>query len=522
MTNTKKEQERQALHSTIWRIANDLRGSVDGWDFKQYVLGILFYRFISENLTHYINEKEKEASGVNFNYADLTDKDAECVRNLMLEEKGFFIYPSELFENVCKASSNDINLNETLENIFKNIESSAQGTDSESDLRGLFDDLDVNSNKLGSTVVRRNDKLTKLLKAIADLPVGNYDDNSIDLFGDAYEYLMTMYAANAGKSGGEFFTPQEVSELLARITVVGKSEVNKVYDPACGSGSLLLKFAKVLGKKNVRNGFFGQEINITTYNLCRINMFLHDINYERFDIAHGDTLLEPHHWDDEPFEAIVSNPPYSIKWEGDANPLLINDQRFTPAGILAPKSKADLAFVMHSLSWLATNGTAAIVSFPGAMYRGGSEQKIRKYLVDNNYVDAVIQLPTDLFFGTTIATCILVIKKNKSDSKVLFIDGSKEFVRGSAKNKLNDSHMQKILDVYAKRDSIEHFSRLVEHKEIEEKDYNISVGSYVAPKDKREVIDIKLLNADIEKIVSRQSELRTQIDAIVADLERGA
>ena len=353
------------------------------------------------------------------------------------------------------------------------------------------------------------------------MPVGNYDDNSIDLFGDAYEYLMTMYAANAGKSGGEFFTPQEVSELLARITVVGKSEVNKVYDPACGSGSLLLKFAKVLGKKNVRNGFFGQEINITTYNLCRINMFLHDINYERFDIAHGDTLLEPHHWDDEPFEAIVSNPPYSIKWEGDANPLLINDQRFTPAGILAPKSKADLAFVMHSLSWLATNGTAAIVSFPGVMYRGGAEQKIRKYLIDNNYVDSVIQLPTDLFFGTTIATCILVIKKNKSDSKVLFIDASKEFVRGSAKNKLNDSHMQKILDVYAKRDSIEHFSKLVEHKEIEEKDYNISVGSYVAPKDEREVIDIEVLNADIEKIVARQSELRTQIDVIVADLERG-
>ena len=300
-------------------------------------------------------------------------------------------------------------------------------------MKGLFDDLDVNSNKLGATVVRRNEKLAKLLAAISDLNLGEYGDNTIDLFGDAYEYLMTMYAANAGKSGGEFFTPQEVSELLARITVVGKKEVNKVYDPACGSGSLLLKFAKVLGKNNVRNGFFGQEVNITTYNLCRINMFLHDINYEKFDIAHGDTLTDPKHWDDEPFEAIVSNPPYSIKWAGDANSLLINDERFTPAGVLAPKSKADLAFVMHCLSWLATNGTAAIVSFPGAMYRGGAEQKIRKYLVDNNYVDAVIQLPTDLFFGTTIATCILVIKKNKSDSKVLFIDASKEFVRGSAK-----------------------------------------------------------------------------------------
>lgn len=522
MIDTKKEQERSALHAIIWRIANDMRGSVDGWDFKQYVLGILFYRFISENLSAYVNEKQKEAGEHNFNYASLSDNEAERARDLILEEKGFFIHPSELFENVRKQAAADANLNETLETVFKNIEASAQGTDSETDIKGLFDDLDVNSNKLGATVVKRNEKLVKLLNAIGDLPTGNYDDNAIDLFGDAYEYLMTMYAANAGKSGGEFFTPQEVSELLARITVVDKQEVNKVYDPACGSGSLLLKFAKVLGKERVRNGFFGQEINITTYNLCRINMFLHDINYEQFDIAHGNTLTDPHHWDDEPFEAIVSNPPYSIKWDGDANPILINDDRFTPAGVLAPKSKADLAFVMHVLSWLATSGTAAIVSFPGAMYRGGAEQKIRKYLVDNNYVDAVIQLPTDLFFGTTIATCILVIKKNKSDNKVLFIDATKEFVRGSAKNKLNDRHTQKILDCYSKRYVEAHFSYLATHQEIANKDYNISVGTYVEPEDTREVIDIKILNAEIEYIVARQSELRTQIDAIVADLEGGA
>ena len=345
-----EERERAALHSTIWRIANDMRGAVDGWDFKQYVLGILFYRFISENLSSYINKKQKEAGEHNFNYASLSDKKAKRAREQILEEKGFFIFPSELFESVRKRAVGDTNLNETLEKVFKSIEASAQGTESESDMKGLFDDLDVNSKKLGSTVVKRNEKLAKLLNSIGDLPIGNYDDNSIDLFGDAYEYLMTMYAANAGKSGGEFFTPQEVSELLARITVVGKKKVNKVYDPACGSGSLLLKFAKVLGEKNVRNGFFGQEINITTYNLCRINMFLHDINYQKFDIANGDTLTDPIHWDDEPFEAIVSNPPYSIKWDGDANPILINDERFTPAGILAPKSKADLAFVMHSLS----------------------------------------------------------------------------------------------------------------------------------------------------------------------------
>lgn len=519
MTDTRKEQERALLHSTIWKIANDMRGSVDGWDFKQYVLGILFYRFISENLSTYVNEKQREAGEKNFNYATLSDSDAGRARELILEEKGFFIHPSELFESVCKNAVNDANLNETLERVFKNIEASAQGTESENDMRGLFDDLDVNSNKLGATVIKRNEKLVKLLNAIGALPIGNYGDNSIDIFGDAYEYLMTMYAANAGKSGGEFFTPQEVSELLARITVVGKTEVNKVYDPACGSGSLLLKFAKVLGKENVRNGFYGQEINITTYNLCRINMFLHDINYEQFDIAHGDTLADPHHFDDEPFEAIVSNPPYSIKWDGDANPILINDDRFTPAGVLAPKSKADLAFVMHALSWLDTNGTAAIVSFPGAMYRGGAEQKIRKYLVDNNYVDAVIQLPTDLFFGTTIATCILVLKKNKPNNKVLFIDATNEFVRGSAKNKLNDAHMKRILDCYANRETHEYYSRLVTHKEIEEKDYNISVGTYVVSEDKREVVNIKELNAKIEGIVSRQNELRTQIDSIVADLE---
>ena len=519
MIDTKKEQERAALHSTIWQIANDMRGSVDGWDFKQYVLGILFYRFISENLSSYVNKIQKEAGEKKFDYASLSDSDANLECDTLLKEKGFFIPPSKLFENVRKQAADDANLNETLESVFKSIEASAQGTESEDAMKGLFDDLDVNSNKLGANVPDRNKKLVKLLNAIGDLPIGNYDDNSIDLFGDAYEYLMTMYAATAGKSGGEFFTPQEISELLARITVIDKNKVNKVYDPACGSGSLLLKFAKVLGKEKVRNGFFGQEINLTTYNLCRINMFLNNINYEQFDIAHGNTLTNPHHWDDEPFEAIVSNPPYSTKWEGDENPILINDDRFTPAGVLAPKSKADLAFVMHALSWLATSGTAAIVSFPGAMYRGGAEQKIRKYLVDENYVDAVIQLPTDLFFGTTIATCILVMKKNKSDSKVLFIDATNEFVRGSAKNKLNDDHITKVLDCYKKRKTLDYFSRLVAHKEIANNDYNISVGAYVEPEDTREIINITELNAEIKKIVARQSELRTQIDAIVADLE---
>ena len=517
--NMTKEQERSELHRAIWQIANDLRGSVDGWDFKQYVLGMLFYRFISENLTNYINTDERRAGKKDFDYTVLSNKQAEFGRADTVKEKGFYILPSELFVNVRKNARNDANLNETLSNVFRNIESSAKGANSEDDMRGLFDDLDVNSNKLGSTVEKRNQTLVKLIEAIGDLRLGNYYDNTIDAFGDAYEYLMTMYAANAGKSGGEFFTPQEVSELLAEITTVGKKEVNKVYDPACGSGSLLLKFVKVLGKENVRQGFFGQEINLTIYNLCRINMFLHDINYSHFDIAHGDTLIDPKHWDDEPFDAIVSNPPYSIHWEGDANPLLINDPRFSPAGVLAPKSKADLAFTMHMLSWLSTSGTAAIVEFPGVLYRGGAEQKIRKYLIDNNYVDTVIQLPPDLFFGTTIATCIIVLKKSKKDNKTLFIDASSEFVRGGNKNKLSEINRTKILEAFTTRQDAEYFAKLVDNKTIVDNDYNIAVSSYVVAEDTREVVDITELNARITKIVARQNELRLAINEIVADIE---
>ena len=300
---------------------------------------------------------------------------------------------------------------------------------------------------------------------------------------------------------------------------MGKTTVNGVYDPACGSGSLLLRFAKVLGAANVRRGFFGQEINLTTYNLCRINMFLHDINYEHFNIAHGDTLLHPAHWDDEPFEAIVSNPPYSIKWPGDADPLLINDPRFSPAGVLAPKSKADLAFTMHMLNWLSTDGVAAIVEFPGVLYRGGAERRIRKYLVDNNFIDAVIQLPPDLFFGTTIATCVIVLRKSKRDNSVLFVDGSALFERQGNKNKLRESDRERILDAIRGRTDIEHFARLVPAAEIEGNDFTISVSTYVQPEDTREKIDIHELNARIAGIVAREQELRERIDAIVADLE---
>ena len=517
--NNQNKREREELHKKIWSIAEDLRGSVDGWDFKQYILGIMFYRYISENITNYINEGERKAGDKDFDYAKLSDEIAETQREELVREKGFFILPSELFCNVCKKAKNDENLNETLEKVFNNIENSAKGAESEDDFAGLFDDIDVNSNKLGATVAKRNDKLVKILNGIADIKLDDYKSNSIDAFGDAYEFLMSMYASNAGKSGGEFFTPQEVSELLTRLAVVGKTSVNKVYDPACGSGSLLLKSAKILGKENVRNGFFGQEINLTTYNLCRINMFLHDIGYDKFDIACEDTLTNPQHWDDEPFEVIVSNPPYSIKWAGDENPLLINDPRYSPAGVLAPKSKADFAFIMHSLSWLATNGTASIVCFPGILYRGGAEQKIRRYLVDNNFIDCIIQLPDNLFFGTSIATCIMVLKKSKKDNNILFIDASKECVKVTNNNKLTDENIDNIVKIFTDRKDIDYVAKLVSNTEIGENDYNLSVSTYVEKEDTREKIDIVELNKQIEEIVAREQLLRDEIDKIVKEIE---
>lgn len=519
MTDTKKEQEREELHRAIWAIADELRGAVDGWDFKNYVLGTMFYRYISENLTNYINKGEIEAGNTDFDYTKMSDEEAESARTGLVQEKGFFILPSELFYNVTENSANNENLNETLEKVFRHIEDSAKGSESESDFQGLFDDFDVNSNKLGATVPRRNDKLCKLLNGVANMNLGDVKDHDIDAFGDAYEYLMTMYASNAGKSGGEFFTPADVSELLTRLGTVGKTEVNKVYDPACGSGSLLLKAEKVLGHNKVQKGFYGQEINITTYNLCRINMFLHDIDFDKFDIACEDTLTAPKHWDDEPFELIVSNPPYSIKWEGDENPLLINDPRFSPAGVLAPKSKADLAFIMHSLSWLAPNGTAAIVCFPGIMYRGGAEKKIRQYLVDNNFIDCIIQLPSNLFFGTSIATCIMVMKKGKSDSKTLFIDASNECIKVTNNNKLTEDNISRIVEVFAKREVIKHFSYLATLSEISETEYNLSVSTYVEAEDTREKIDIVKLNEEIERIVERENVLRKEIDRIIKEIE---
>lgn len=539
-TDVKREKEREEVHRAIWAIADELRGAVDGWDFKNYVLGTMFYRYISENLAAYINAGEHAAGDTSFDYARLPDEAALEARDDLVQEKGFFILPSELFCNVlAKAAKGEtweveeedpathekkkkvIYLNEKLEQIFRNIVESAKGSVSESSFEGLFDDFDVNSNKLGSTVQKRNERLAKLLGGVHDMNLGSVQDHDIDAFGDAYEYLMTMYASNAGKSGGEFFTPADVSELLTRLGTAGKTQVNKVYDPACGSGSLLLKALKVLGKDAVKIGFFGQEINITTYNLCRINMFLHDVGFDKFSIQCEDTLTQPKHWDDEPFELIVSNPPYSIKWAGDDDPLLINDPRFSPAGVLAPKSKADLAFIMHALSWLAPNGAAAIVCFPGIMYRGGAEQKIRRYLVDNNYVDCIIQLPANLFFGTTIATCIMVMKKGKQDNSILFIDASAQCVKATNNNRLTPENIDTIVETFTKREDVQYLCRLVPYDEVKAQGYNLSVSTYVEQEDKREKIDIVKLNAEIREIVTREQALREAIDRIITEIEGG-
>jgi type I restriction enzyme M protein len=516
-----REQQRAELHRTIWNAANQLvhGGVLTPVQFMNYMLGGLFYRFISENITDHHNKEMYKAGYKDFDYTKLADDVAENARHETTKEKGFYILPSELFVNVAKHAKEDANLNETLEKVFKNIEGSAIGFGSENDIKGLFDDFDVNSKILGDTVQKRNEQLRKLLEVIGSLQMGEFSNHVIDTFGDAYEYLISMYAANFGKKGGEFYTPQEVSELLTKITLVGKTEVNKVYDPACGSGSLLLNFSKILGEDKVRQGFFGQEIILTTYNLCRMNMFLHNINYVKFNIANGNTLTDPKHWDDEPFEAIVSNPPYSTIWDGADNPLLINDPRFSPAGVLAPKSKSDLAFVMHMLSWLATNGTAAIVEFPGVLYRGHAEQKIRKYLIDNNYIDCIIQLPANLFFGTTIATCIIVLKKSKTDNATLFIDASKESVHSGNKEKLAEENIAKILNAFIERNDKLHFARLVPNAEIAANGYNIAVSSYVEQEDTREVVNIVELNAKIAEIVKREDELRKAIDEIVNDLE---
>lgn len=508
-------QQRAELQRRIWQIANDVRGAVDGWDFKQYVLGTLFYRFISENFAAYI-----EGGDDSIDYAALSDiVITPEIRDDAVKTKGYFIYPSQLFKRVAAGANTNESLNTDLAAIFSSIETSAIGYPSERDIRGLFTDFDTTSNRLGNTVKDKNARLAAVLKGVADLDFGTFDDSHIDLFGDAYEFLISNYAANAGKSGGEFFTPQQVSKLIAQLAMHGQTSINKIYDPACGSGSLLLQAKKHFDQHIIEDGFFGQELNHTTYNLARMNMFLHNVNYDKFNIQLGDTLTEPHFGDDKPFDAIVSNPPYSVKWKGSDDPTLINDDRFAPAGVLAPKSKADFAFVLHALSYLSAKGRAAIVCFPGIFYRGGAEQKIRQYLVDNNYIESVISLAPNLFFGTTIAVNILVLSKHKTDTTTQFIDASGLFKKETNNNALLDGHVEQIIAVFDSKANVDHFAYSVPFEKLAANDYNLSVSSYIDAKDNREVVDIAQLNAELKATVTKIDQLRKDIDAIVAEIE---
>lgn len=512
MTST---QQRAALQNQIWKIADEVRGAVDGWDFKQYVLGTLFYRFISENFTSYI-----EADDDSIDYASLPDDVITPeIKDDAVKTKGYFIYPSQLFANIAKDAKKNESLNTDLSDIFTAIESSANGYPSEPDLKGLFADFDTTSTRLGHTVAAKNKRLAEVIKGVATLKFGDFHDNQIDLFGDAYEFLISNYAANAGKSGGEFFTPQHVSKLIAKLATHQQERINKVYDPAAGSGSLLLQAQKSVAKNTIEDGFFGQEINHTTYNLARMNMFLHNINYAKFNIQLGNTLTEPHFGDDKPFDAIVSNPPYSVKWIGSDDPTLINDDRFAPAGVLAPKSKADFAFVLHALNYLSSKGRAAIVCFPGIFYRGGAEKKIRKYLVDNNYVETVISLAPNLFFGTTIAVNILVLSKHKTDTTTQFIDASKLFKKVTNNNLLTDKHIEQIMQAFESKEKVDHFAETVDYDKIASNDYNLSVSNYVEAEDTREKIDVAKLNEELKNTISKINQLRSDIDDIVAEIE---
>lgn len=511
-------QQRELLHSQIWKMAGEVRGAVDGWDFKQFVLGMLFYRFLSEHFAAYADEGNE--SGVP--YADKADEEVEdWSRDVMLQDKGYYIAPSQLFENVARQAATNTNLNIHLREIFDAIEGSAVGYPSEPDLKGLFADFDTTSSRLGTTVAEKNRRLCAVMEGVAGLDFGSFEDSQIDLFGDAYEFLISNYAANAGKSGGEFFTPSQVSQLISQLALYGQVQVNRIYDPACGSGSLLLQARRLFEEDRIQEGFYGQEVNLTTYNLARMNMFLHGINYEKFDIQLGDTLLDPRHTAEKPFDAIVSNPPYSISWVGSDDPTLINDERFAPAGVLAPRSKADFAFILHAVNYLSARGRAAVVCFPGIFYRGGAERKIRKYLIEANYIESVIALPPNLFYGTSIAVNILTLSKHKTDTRIRFIDASGEdfFTKGTNNNILTDEHIAHIVGLFAGTEDVPHVARWVNFEEVEAQDYNLSVSSYIEAEDTREVIDITDLNARISQTVARINTLRSAIDSIIADLE---
>ncbi|QCZ36599.1 type I restriction-modification system subunit M [Mycoplasma nasistruthionis] len=523
LNNTHKTELRKA----VMAIANKNRGKLNSYEFAPYVFGALFYRFLSTKITNYINEQEQDVQNYNYELDFETFSDENISNNSDIKETvkyiaddlGYFIKPSDLFNNVLKKVDTNENLNQDLRRIFVSIVESSKGKDSEEDFEGLFDTFDFNKSALGNNLSEKNEFFAYILKEINNIPIDSVEDSGIDVFGEVYEYLISAYGNDSNREAGAYFTPETVSVLLSKIVTNGKTEIDSIYDPTCGTGSLLLQTRKIHGEGFVKNGYFGQEIKNESYNLARMNMFLHDLNFTEFKIRLGDTLKEPY-FVNQKFEAVVSNPPYSLKWNLDKNPVLLQDERFQNAGVLAPSSKADLAFVLHSLHYLSAKGVAAIVCFPGVFHRGGAEQKIRQYLVENNYIDTIIELPQNLFFGTGISTYILVMKKNKqNDRNIMFINASKLFKKEGKHNILTDENIAQIIDLFSSRKEEQYLSKIVTPDEIKENNYNLSVSNYVEIENTKPVIDIKELNAKIKATSKKINELRAEIDQIIEELE---
>ena len=510
-------QQRHKMHRQLWQVANQYRSSVDGWDFKQFVLGMLFYRFISENVARYI-----EASDRSINYATWSDEVITAkIKDDAIQTKGYFIYPSQLFINVAKNANTNRRLCNDLDKIFSEIEASANGYPSEGHVKDLFADFSTSSYRLGNSVAEKNARLAKVLEGVSAIDFGDSVGDRIGMFGDAAELLLSSYAATSFTFGSEAFTPLYVSKLIVQLAMHKQTSINRIYDPACGTGSLLLQAKENFDARLVEDGFWGQEVNRPTHILARMNMFLHDVSYNKFEIALGNTLTSPQFGDDKPFDAIVCNPPYSMRWVGEDDPTLINDDRFSAAGVLPPSSQADYAFILHALNYLSAKGRATIVCFPGIFFRGGAEKEIRKYLVDNNYVETIILLAPNLFYHTAYSANILVLAKHKPDTSIQFIDarGPEFFTKEINNNVMLDEHIQKVIDIFNSKVNISHVAASVPHEQIKKNDYDLTLGYYLEPRDPRDSIDIVALNAEIKSATSKIDRLRTGVDAITVEIE---
>ncbi|WP_433959590.1 type I restriction-modification system subunit M [Cytobacillus horneckiae] len=515
MTSTEKQRQQQAeLHKKLWNMANDLRGQMEAYEFKNYILGLIFYRYLSEKTEDRV-AKLLEEDGISYTEAWKDEEMRAALSEELIQQIGYVIEPNYLFSNmiseIAKGDQGEFDT-EMLQKAVNAITESTLGADSQEDFQNLFDDMDLASSKLGRDVKSRSRLIAKIMVSISDIPF-LHDDVDIDVLGDAYEYMISQFAASAGKKAGEFYTPQQVSKILAKIVTAGKKDIKTVYDPTCGSGSLLLRVAK---EANVRK-FYGQESTATTYNLARMNMLLHDVSYQNFDIKLGDTLEDPEHLDLR-FEAVIANPPYSANWSAD--PKFLNDERYSAYGKLAPKSKADFAFIQHMIHQLDDNGTMAVVLPHGVLFRGAAEGVIRRYLIEEkNYLDAVIGLPANVFFGTSIPTCILVFKKcREASDNVLFIDASNEFEKGKNQNLLREEDVEKIINTYIKRVAIEKYSYLATHEEIKENDYNLNIPRYVDTFEEEEPVDIHFVQTRLDDIDKEIKQIDSQLEKYFNEL----